>query len=150
MTPWPILSTPSVRSLRFTLERSRAFLAAIVFVHALAAAASFSNALPLWAQMLLFSSVALSLIIILKRYIFCDPADAIEVAWRQDDGWRLRYGARDAVPVRLLGTSVATTMVTILHFKTEQGKRHEVVVFRDVLDAERYRLLRVILRTVAT
>ena len=44
---------------------------------------------------------------------------------------------------------MVTTVVTILHFKTEQGKRHEVVVFRDALDAERYRLLRVILRTVA-
>lgn len=149
MTPWPTLSTPSVRFLRFKLQRSRTFQVAIVFVHALAAVASFSNALPLWAQLLLFSAVALSLIIVLKRYVFSDPVDAVEVAWREEDGWRLRVRAEDAVPVRLLGTSVVTTVVTILHFMTEQGKRHEVVVFRDALDAESYRLLRVILRTAA-
>ncbi len=149
MVPWPALSTPSVRSLRFKLQRSRTFLVAIVFVHALAAVASFCNTLPLWLQMLLFGAVALSLFILLRRYIFLDPVDAMEVAWREEEGWRLRYGTRDAVPVRLLGTSVVTTMITILHFKTEQGKRHEVVVFRDALDAESYRVLRVILKTVA-
>jgi len=124
-------------------------LIAIVFIHALAAVASFSNTLPLWLQTLLFGAVALSLIILLKRYIFFDPVDAMEVAWREEEGWRLRCGTRDAVPVRLLGTSVVTTMITILHFKTEQGKRHEVVVFRDALDAESYRVLRVILKTMA-
>jgi len=124
-------------------------LAAIVFVHVLAAVASFTNTLPLWSQMLLFGAVVLSLIILLKRWVFFDPVDAIEVAWNEDDGWRVRYGAQEELAVRLLGTSVVTTMITILHFKTEQGKRHEVVVFRDALDAEEYRLLRVILRTAA-
>jgi Membrane-bound toxin component of toxin-antitoxin system len=140
MTQWPTLSTSSVRSLQFKLQCSRTFLVAIVFVHALAAVASFSNALPLWSRMLLFGAVGLSLIILLKRYIFFDPAEMVEVAWSEDDGWHLRCRAQEAVPVRLLGTSVVTTVVTILHFKTEQGKRHEIVVFRDALDAESYRL----------
>jgi hypothetical protein len=123
----------------------------ITVVHGLAAVAAFANAFPLLVQGLLCGAVGVNLIVLLKRYGFLPGHEnKTEVFWDESTGWKLVSGDGTAVPVRLLPSSVVTTVVTVLHFKTERGGRRDVVVFRDAADADSFRRLRIILKTTAT
>ncbi len=104
--------------------------------------AAFANTLPLWAKCVIALLVAFSLI----RFIGGDWQPNPLVTWKPEEGWRLCYDDQKSINVRLLPSSVMTTLVCILHFKTEQGRRHNLLVLRDAVECEQFRRLRVILR----
>ena len=134
-------------SLRFKPEPSPFLIRATAVLHLAALFAALANDLPWWLRGLIFALIVISLIHTLKR--LRDSAQIPEVSWSDDKGWSLLYPGRErAIRVQLLGSSVMTVRICFLHFKAERGDlRHDVVVPRDALDAERFRELRVIMRT---
>lgn len=59
--------------------------------------------------------------------------------------WSVISSGGEALPAKLRGSSFASSLCVVLHFSTESG-RVVVPVFRDSVDAETYRRLRVHLR----
>ncbi|WP_367026636.1 protein YgfX [Methylococcus sp. ANG] len=60
-------------------------------------------------------------------------------------GWSLISSGGETYPAKLMGSSFASSLCVVLHFSTAHG-RVAVPVFRDSVDAETYRRLRVQLR----
>ena len=61
-------------------------------------------------------------------------------------GWRFQIGAGTQICAELLPTSIATRWLVILHFRIPQKRFQSFVLFRDSLDPEDYRRLRMILK----
>ncbi len=68
------------------------------------------------------------------------------VAHNDSEGWSVQFGGQGVQFVNLMGTSISTRILTILHFASSNSERQSVVLFKDSLDREDYRKLRVLMK----
>ncbi|GEM_PF-824425 len=143
------MSTSSGLSLRIVPERSRLYLALIGVTHTLALFGVSINALPYWIKGLLFLTVMVSYFWSLTNYLNNGFGQSV-ISYNEWDGWGLQRIEEEWNSVKLLGSSIRTQHLSILHFRTESGQFQAVLVFKDSLDAESYRQLQVVLRVVGS
>ncbi len=141
------MSKRSALFLHVSLGRSRYLLLLNLIIHGLAFIASVANALPWWSRVLIFASVLASLYFSSKRYGLFGGISRIEIRFVEHRGWSLRIDENDFFSVVLLPSSVIIPWITILHFKTDR-KVIPVVVFRDSLERDDFRRLRVFAKIV--
>ena len=130
-------------SLLLEPEASRYFAVIIVVVHGLAIIAGIVNVLPFAVKLPLIMAVCFSLIKLLRQYYF-SPQN-FRISYSGSRGWQFAT-ANDYYPIEILGTTVITNLVTILHFKGQDGKKWTILVFSDAVTAEDYRKLKVQLK----
>jgi hypothetical protein len=68
-----------------------------------------------------------------------------ELSFNQE-GWQIR-SQKNKLRVELSGDSTVTNWISILRFKTSNKQKYVAVIFRDMLSADAYRRLIVLLRT---
>jgi len=62
--------------------------------------------------------------------------------WQDNSDWMIAQ-YHMLVPARLCDSSVITSICCVLNFRLEDGNRQSVLLFKDNIDAESYRRLRV-------
>ena len=143
MPPLPNSSPSCADSLHLVLEPSRLLNHSLAALHALAALCAAANPLPWWARLPLLFAVALSFRQARRDWLI-DPifrAVTLDVG-----GQALVLRRSGAVKAMLEGGSVVTAFVVILHVRTGPGRVLAVPIFRDSVEAEAFRCLRVGLR----
>jgi hypothetical protein len=119
---------------------------ALLAVHGATLIAAIANPLPLWAKIFLLSVTVGSWTLSLRHYIF-EPA-VIAIVRKPDGAWILTVKGGNTIAGRLQGSTLVTIWFTLLHLDTDAGPR-TVLLCRDGLDPETYRLLRVSLKVDA-
>ena len=66
----------------------------------------------------------------------------LNLLWQQNDDWFISND-HHFVSAKLCNSSVITSFFSILNFKFEDGRRQSVLIFKDNIDAESFRRLRV-------
>ena len=87
-------------------------------------------------------SIMLFIFLILITVKALNNNQEIDLNWQQNGHWVI---ARDhqLMPAKLCDSSVITSFCSILNFKFENGRRQSVLIFKDNIDAESFRRLRV-------
>jgi len=116
---------------------------ALAMVHSLALAAAVANPLPLPARIVMACAVMGSLVLSVRRFVWRPAVSAILVKPAGD--WSLILSDGNNVAATVQPTTVITIWFTLLHLRTAGG-RCTVLLCRDSLNAEGYRLLRVALK----
>ena len=103
-------------------------------------------------QVLLLVSVVAGFVGILLNEWQCLFKQSIKrIRWQEGNEWQLEYLANDKDEARLLGDSVNFSYLVILNFKVEGRRRiRSVSIFKDSLDSDTFRRLRVRLRVDAS
>ncbi len=98
-----------------------------------------------WWQIVLMSSVTLiSLIYSLGRHVLQTHQRSIsEINWTSDGRWLLTTRSGNSFQARLSANSFLHPQLVVLNFIHGRWKRQSVVLFRDALDQESFRRLRV-------
>jgi hypothetical protein len=122
---------------------SRTLVWAVIAVHVLALIAAMANPLPLSARVLVASAVMVSSGLNVRRIVLQPSVSAILL--RPGGDWHLILNDGKTVAAALQPTTVVTVWFTLLHLRTDAGLR-TVLLCRDSLDPESYRLLRVALK----
>ena len=116
---------------------------ALSMVHSLAFIAAIMNPLTGWIKILLATVIFSSFYLSIRHFI---SHQAVHSILRRPDGeWMLTLKDGSRVEGKLQGTTLVTICFTLLHLRTDAGM-HAVLLCRDSLDDESYRLLRVLLR----
>jgi hypothetical protein len=133
---------------RIRIGRSRALLAALLVAHGGAAAALLLVSGPWWAgaglAMVLLSSAAVSLI----RHFGKGRRRVRELVMRADGGFEVLTEA-GGEPAALRYVSLAEPWLTVFGVRGASGRRHDILLLQDNVDAEPFRRLRVRLRQSA-
>jgi hypothetical protein len=146
MTPFsPPSSGRSVAPLHLILEPSRALRRALIAVHGLAGFAALANPLPLWAKALLLAAIALSFFRGYRDHVLTPAVQGLTLG--PDGRWEVIRPA-GTLTATLLGSTVVTRWIVLLHLDSDAGKL-AVPICRDSTDPESFRRLRVHLRTAA-
>jgi len=66
----------------------------------------------------------------------------LDLHWQANGGWVIAQ-YHELIPARLCDSSVFTSTCSILNFKLEDGSRQTILIFKDNIDAESFRRLRV-------
>lgn len=140
------MSKKSAQSLYLTPRRSARLAAFILGAHAAALVAALANGLPWGARAGLLALVLLSLWRSFKEHLLDLPAMDLALSYTEGGGWIISSRKLGEVPVVLLPGSVTTRQLAVLRFRARDGRRHHLILFRDALDEESYRRLRVLLR----
>lgn len=141
----PIASEPA---LQLAPKPSRYYALLVVLVHGAAAAAALINGLPSLLKIALAAAVASSCCWILWRHVYSISGENARLNYSEFDGWTLDLDSSGApFAAALLPSSVVTTWVCVLHFRSEAGAFHAFILFKDALDADAFRRLRVLLLT---
>lgn len=98
-----------------------------------------------WWQIVLMSSVVLiSLIYNFGRHVLQTHQQSItEINWTSDGRWLLTTRSGNSFQARLSENSFLHPQLVVLNFNRGRWKRQSVVLFRDALDQESFRRLRV-------
>ena len=131
--------------LHLAIKHSPSLLLGLAVLHLLAALACFGNSLPVSYQSVLLLVTCISFVVSLKRHCLTPPLRTL--VFDATGSWLLGLQSGETVPARLLGSSVSSPVVTVLHFEIERWRRRSLVLFRDSLAPGNYRLLRVALKT---
>jgi len=68
-----------------------------------------------------------------------------ELQWMPDGEWLLTRNKQQVV-VKLASDSLVTPFLTLLNFKTAEGRKFPLIIFKDNIDSEDFRRLRVRLK----
>lgn len=115
----------------------------LVGVHALALVAAGLSPVPLALRIALALAVVWSLWQSWRTYL--NPA-IVGLRLLPDGSWRLSWQGGGEIDARLLGSSISSPWFVLLHLRTGQARRHNLLICRDSLEPESYRRLRVALR----
>jgi hypothetical protein len=137
------LSRKSATSLHLEPAPSRSLALAVASIHFLAAIACTANSLPVWARTVLLCLVLASGWATYRRYCRDLPVRRIDAD--SDGEWRLSLRDGRQRSGCLQGSSIVSVWMTVLHIRTDAGIC-TVLLCRDSLDEESYRLLRVFLK----
>lgn len=129
-------------------KRSRLYLGLIGISHGIAALGSIANNLPLLWRIIILVIVAISYRITLKNYLFNTSKPTLVIAHNDSEGWSLQAVDSPLQYVGLLPSSVTTRIVTLLHFEMDNRQQRTIPIFKDSLDKECYRKLRVLLKVL--
>ena len=142
----PNSSAKSAAPLHLILERSRVLHRALGAAHGLAGVAALANPLPLWVKAGLLGAVGVSLYLTLRDHVLDPPVRGLSL--NPDGHWEVirRTGP---VTATLLGSTVATSWIVILHLVTDRGTI-AIPILRDSVDPESFRRLRVHLRVAGS
>ena len=116
---------------------------ALAALHALAGVCALANSLPLCFRLVLLLAVALSHC--RTRWDYAWDLRVREVLF-EPDGLVVVMRRSGPVAGYLVGSTVVTTFIVILHLRSIEGKFLAVPISRDSVDAEAFRRLRVGLR----
>jgi hypothetical protein len=116
----------------------------LMVIHGLAGVASWVNALPVMAKLL----ILLVIVISLSRYLqhFWYQFQPYTLSYTAASGWKITLKNNDLELMQLLATSVMTTQLIVLHFRFQSGKKHSLLIMNDVLSDKDYRALVVMLK----
>jgi hypothetical protein len=140
------LSESSALWLQISPDRSWSYIALLTAAHLLASVGTLAAGVPTPVQGTLCVAIIASWIFHLRRYRCEHTENRAVIMYGEQEGWRVRIGEGSEIHAKLLGSSVSTRWITILHFRTGQKRFQSFVIFPDSLDAEDYRRLRMILR----
>ena len=112
-------------------------------MHLLALIAALDNGLGWSTKMILITAIVISCL-----YASLENRREKRIFGYGDNGWYVEPSADEITPVRLMGSTVATRFFIFVHMKTERSTRFSFLVFRDSLDKESYRRLRILLTIV--
>lgn len=87
-----------------------------------------------------------SFVVRVQRYLTSIKERKVVIAHNDSEGWSLQSVGQEVEFANLMGTSISTRILTILHFTLPNFERRWVVLFRDSLDNEEYRKLRVLMK----
>ncbi len=112
----------------------------------MAAVGSLANGLPVMFRLIVFIAVLVSCYVTLRHYLISVSKDLLVIAHNESEGWSLQSGSQAIEFVDVMSNSVSTRIVIILNFVIHNKQRRSVVIFKDSLDEESYRQLRVLMR----
>ncbi|MGR8933650.1 MAG: protein YgfX [Gammaproteobacteria bacterium] len=115
----------------------------IVSVHAIAAVACWLNALPVAAREIGLILIGVSLLQTLRamgRVLY-----PVELRYSDVGGWVMQDG-ENFLPIELSVSSVSVSWIVLLRYRFHQQNWRSLLIFRDSLEAEEYRQLKVALR----
>jgi len=116
---------------------------ALGLAHSLAFIAAIMNPLSWWVKVLLAAVIFTSLCFNFRHFV---SQPAVRLILRRPDGeWLLTLKDGSSLHGKLQGSTLVTVWFTLLHLRTDAGLQ-AVLLCRDSLDHESYRLLRVLLR----
>ena len=124
-------------------------LAAYLFtIHAVALLVVFTLVSPWWLVVGLSTAILFSLLRSNRRYLQYRGYRVIRSAEiNGQDEWRLQQTNGDEVRAELQSSSYIHPKLSVLNFRSEQGKRYSLILLPDGIDAESFRRLRVRLKT---
>jgi len=97
---------------------------------------------------MIFIVVAASYWITLKNYLFKTSKPSPIIAYNDSEGWSLQAIDSPLEYAELLPSSITTRIVTLMHFEMDNRQRRTVPIFKDSLDKDSYRKLRVLLKVL--
>jgi len=87
-------------------------------------------------------SVFLYIFLMYTTYSAFSNNQAYELLWQEHNSWLItQHNLRSMA--ELCDSSVITSVCAVLNFKLENGKRQSILLFKDSVDAESFRRLRV-------
>ncbi|MEN8261469.1 MAG: protein YgfX [Pseudomonadota bacterium] len=130
-------------------KRSRCYASVIVIVHTAALVGALANGLSPALKFALAAAVLSSGGWTLWRHVYAISSKEIRLTYSEFAGWRLNLDSTGDMPATLLPSSIVTTWLCMLHFRAEEGAFHSVILFRDALEPEVFRRLRVVLKSTS-
>ena len=115
----------------------------VTVMHLLALIAALDNGLT-W----LVKTIIVVAIIISFLYVSLENRREKRIFGYGDNGWYLESNEGEITSVSLMGSSVATPFFIFVHMKSERSTPFSFLIFRDSLNRESYRRLRVLLTIV--
>ncbi len=138
-------------SLLITIGVSKLLKNSVIFIHALALAACFANALNVTVKVALCALIVMHCRLTVRRL----NAENHTIRYTEALGWELS-GGRDFSSIQIMKSTVITTQVLFLHFKysfqAQSWKSCHIktlLVLKDAFAEEDYRFLIVKLKTTA-
>ena len=145
---WRAWSILSAFVLRLLAKPSRDCFILISTVYVLAVAGSFLCALTLALKIMVSGVLVLHWGCLLRSGRLYGMSGSA-LLWRAPGAWAIQHADGRIMPVRVLGSSFVSRWLTVVHVRSSVRRCHALSYFRDSLDAESYRLLRVYLNTRA-
>ena len=87
-------------------------------------------------------SIILFVFLILATIKALNSNQALNLHWQQNDDWLISSG-HQFVSAKLCDSSVITSFCSILNFNREDGCSQSILIFKDNIDADSFRRLRV-------
>jgi hypothetical protein len=129
----------------FNIKSSKILASAILLLNIIALISILYTSLPLWITIILLAIFATDLIHTIAK-ISLKTASAITQLNYHNDDWLLQNNAGKSMRVKLQGTSFASNLFLVLHFKCAAKKFIlPIVIFNDALDKKSFRTLRALL-----
>ncbi len=132
----------------FTLKPSHTFFVLLLLLHAGAIVIAWCLVMPIILSLIITVSCLVSLWRALQQHVVRKSDKAIVKLWRGQDGkWQLQRYDGSVESGELGDGSIRSNTFVLLNFKM-QNKRFKlpVLIWRDALDADSFRRLRVLLR----
>jgi len=122
-------------------ETSRVFVGVFLAAHLGAVLAVLPLDLPLEIKIGLLAILAISMFVVLRSK---GLANVKNLTWKEGNEWVLELGDGSQYETHLLPSSYVSPWLVVLNFeKTNESKKRSVTLFRDALDPESFRRLRV-------
>lgn len=129
-------ANPFQAELHLHAKPSRLLLGFIASSHLLAGVAVWAMPLAAGWQAGLLLAVLVSVLYYGGLHSGYLPQRSVQLAiWREFGGWELQTHSGESLPAQLCGSSFSSYYLSVLNFKTRQGRRFTLVLLPDNLDA---------------
>ena len=136
---WQKLSGKYATPLLLEPGSSRALRAWLMLSHVVALMVLPFTALPLWPLLIIMLVVLLSL----SHATMTHPGSVCAVEWFEARACKLQLASGKAIKARLMPQVFMLPWLVIMHFKSDRGRIHHLVLLPDMLDGKVFRRLRV-------
>jgi hypothetical protein len=136
------------QSSHFSIKSSRILFMLLLLLHAGAIVIAWTLTMPIAVSIIITTGCLVSLWFNLHKHVFrTKDKQAIVKLWPEQDGkWQLQNVKGEIYSGELSGGSVKTNAFVLLNFKIPNKRfKLPVVIWRDALDADSFRRLRVLL-----
>lgn len=142
------MSVSSDLSIRISPNQSRLYLRFLSVAHLLALLGGLANGLSLPARLVLVLAVILSWVFYLHGVQVEGAKNRPFIVYGEQEGWAIQIGRHPPLKAELLGSSVSTRWMIILHFKRVGRVFRSFIILPDSVDAEDFRKIRMLLTLV--
>lgn len=116
----------------------------LIGIHGLAILATLANTLPWAIKIILLVLIIGYLVAYLYHCKHSKYRDSIYFS--EAEGWSTGFNKNQIQPVKLLGSSLSTRWIIVLHFKMVDTSTRSLLIYRDSLSAKQYHHLRLMLK----
>lgn len=130
-------------SYSFQPQSSQYIELSCILMHGLAVIATAANTLPLLIKTIIFSTIVIHLCFYLHQIKHLKHH---HIHFSDADGWSIGLNENPSQAVTLIGSSLSTRWLILLHFKTEKHPSQSLLIGRDSLSTHDYQRLRLMLK----